>query len=639
MPRKLPVSLWPVRCSDRIRERAELIAIKAEEEAEALKVAALIKAEEEAEALNAAALIKPEPIDETSFDSGLHADGAKLEPTDQLSQGSQAKSGRRSVRTRQERVKHRAHGVANFPRGVSQADRILRQRSSEVKRAIAEAVARSHYLGAKKAATVAAAKAALKCHREATRARSRSRAPAAENRDWAMSRDANTSSSSLNRDRTDPTQGFLGPDNGELLVATGMLYYSPQDPQWIRALLRGWLYTFFESKDPSLNPLAAVIHGMPRPGEIIHGITFPACLSQPQLYNTDGRGPWGGIRRLWCIPVVDRYTKNISAIVRTDQVACWLRIRVSELLGFLVLAHPLEWMQLQQYLAFRLQMTFILKEVPELRTCFESAVDLEAGVSNNLQQLSARVRLIARNFITMDHEHRKLMTQNLYKLVAHRRRGQRNMLEAHQLSRNLFPWPLVQGYQSPQGFQPPCQFPSFPLPFFTSPPSLSTSPSSRSSSACPSPPSFDPEAPPTAKWWCLSPPFDLIEFQCQVDFLGQIHDRFFERNAQNFALLRGSFGVWDPEVGTNPTVYLDKARILDGVMLQHDQQHYAIAQQSVVRSSLWPACFRKAVVRPADSSLAGVPRPYAGGSDGELDEHVLQARQRDAVDNPAPRST
>ncbi|KAG0082685.1 hypothetical protein BGZ92_011492 [Podila epicladia] len=378
---------------------------------------------------------------------------------------------------------------------------------------------------------------------------------------------------------------------------------------------------------------------MPRPGEIIHGITFLACLEHPQFYNAGGSGPWGGIRRLWSIPVVDRYTRNISAIVRTDQVACWLRIRVSELLGFLALAHPLEWMQLQEYLAFRLQMTFTLKEMPELRTCFESGVELEAGVRNNLQQMPARVRHIACNFIMMDHEHRKLLTRNLYTLVASRRRGQMDTLEAHQRSKNLFSWPPVQIHQPPQGFQQTYKIPSFPPPcIFTSPPSLSTSSSSCPSSACSSPPSSGQEAPATAKWWCLSPPFDQNEFQCQVDFLGQIHDLFFERNAENVALLRGSFGLWDPEVGTDPTVYLDKACILDGVMRQHDQQHHAIAQESAVCSSLWPAFFRRVVVRPADSSLAGVPHPYASGSDGELDKHVLQAREHDAVDNPAPRS-
>ncbi|KAG0334876.1 hypothetical protein BG000_007967 [Podila horticola] len=569
MPRKLPVGLWPVRCSDRIRERAELIAIRAEEGAVALK---------------AAALIKPEPTDATSFDSEFLVDGGKIEPMDQLSQESQAKSDRRSGRkTRRERAKHRAHGVANLPRGVNQADSILKQRSSAVKRAIAEAVSRSHRLGAKKATTVAAAKAVLKCHREARRARSRSRAPVAKNRDSAMSPCANTSSSLLSKIRTDPTQGFLGPDNGELLVVTGMLYFSPRDPQWIRALLRGWFYSFFESKDPSLNPLAAVIHGMPRPGEVIHGVAFPLCLARPHLYDTDGFFHWGGIRRLWSIPVLDQRTGSISAIVRTDQVACWLRIRISELLGFLALAPPLEWMQLQEYLAFRLQMTFTLKEVPELRACFESGVDFEAGVSNNLQQLSARVRHVACNFIKMDHEHRKLLTRNLYTLVANRRRGQLDMLDAHQRFKDLLPWPPVQGYQPSPVYQPSYQFPSFPPPFLsTSPPSLSTSPSSRSSSACPSPPSSDPEASPTAKWWCLSPPFDPTEFQRQVDFLSQIHDQFFERNAQNFALLRGSFGVWDPETGTDPTIYLDKARILDGVMRQYDKQHHAIVQDGLV---------------------------------------------------------
>ncbi|KAG0027959.1 hypothetical protein BGZ82_008694 [Podila clonocystis] len=614
MPRKLPIGLCPVRCSDRIRERAELIAIKAEEEAEAL---------------NAAALIKPEPTDKASFDFEILADVARLEPTDQLAQGSQTKSGRRSGRkSRRERAKHRAHDVSKLPRGVNQAGSILKQRAFEVKRAIAEAVARSHRLGAKKTTTAAATNAALNFHRKAARARTRSRASDAENCDWAIPPGTNTSSSSLSKVRTDPTQGFLGPDNGELLVATAMLHYSPRDPQWIRALLRGWLYSFFESKDPSLNPLAAIIHGMPRPGEIIHGVAFPVCLPRPQLYNTGGSGPWGGIRRLWSIPVVDRYTSSISAIVRTDQVACWLRIRVSELLGFLALAQPLEWMQLQDYLAFRLQMSFTLKEVPELLACFESGVDSETGVSNNLQQLPARVRHIACNFIKIDHEHRKLLTRNLYTLVANRRRGQLVMLEAHQRFKDLVPWPPVQGYQPPQEYQPPFHV-------APSPPSLSTSPSSRTSSDGPSPPPSDPEAPTTAKWWCRYPLFDLTEFQYQVDFLGQMHDQFFERNAQNFALLRGSFGVWDPEMSTDPTVYLDKARILDGVMRQHDQQHHAIAQESAVCSSRWPACFRRVVVRPADSSLASVPRHYAGGNDGEPDERILQARLRDAIDNPS----
>lgn len=209
MPRKLPVGPWPVRCSDRIRERAELIAIRADEEAVALK---------------AAALIKSEPTDATTFDSEFLVNGDTIESIDQLSQEIQAKSGRRSGRkTRRERVKYRAHGVANLPRGVNQADSILKQRSSAMKRAIAEAVSRSHRLGAKKATTVAVSKAVLKCHREARRARSRSRAPVAKNRDSAMSPGANTSSL-LSKIRTDPTQGFLGPDNGELLVVTGMLY-------------------------------------------------------------------------------------------------------------------------------------------------------------------------------------------------------------------------------------------------------------------------------------------------------------------------------------------------------------------------------------------------------------------------------
>lgn len=213
------------------------------------------------------------------------------------------------------------------------------------------------------------------------------------------------------------------------------------------------------------------------------------------------------------------------------------------------------------------------------------------------------------------------------------------MLDAHQRFKDLLPWPPVQGYQPSPVYQPSYHFPSFPPPFLsTSPPSLSTSPSSRSSSACPSPPSSDPEASPTAKWWCLSPPFDPTEFQRQVDFLGQIHDQFFERNAQNFALLRGSFGVWDPETGTDPTIYLDKARILDGVMHQHDKQHHAIAQESAECSSRWPACFRGVAVRPADSSLTGMPRSYAGERNGEVDEVILQARQLDAIDNPTPRS-
>lgn len=220
MPRKLPVSLWPVRSSDRIRERAELIAIKAEEEA------ASIQAKEDEASIQATALIKPESLDlKISFDPEVVVN-VKSDSTDQPHRGSQAKVGRRSGRnTRREMAKQRSRGVTGRPKGVTQADSILKQRSAEVKRAIAEAVVRSYRLGAKRTTTAAVAKATLKCHREATRARSKSCAPVAEIRDWAMPSSASTSSSSssASKARADSTQGFLGPDSGELLFVTGML--------------------------------------------------------------------------------------------------------------------------------------------------------------------------------------------------------------------------------------------------------------------------------------------------------------------------------------------------------------------------------------------------------------------------------
>lgn len=216
MPRKLPISLWPVRSSDRIRERAESIAIKAEGEA------AAIQAEEEA-SIKATALIKPEPFDlKISFNPEVFVD-IKSDSTDQPYRGSQVKVDKRSGRnTRREMAKQRSRGVIGRPKGVTQADSILKQRSAQVKRAIAEAVAQSHRLGAKRATTTAVTKATLKCHREATRARSKSCDPIAENRGWAIPSSASTSSSA-SKPRADSTQGFLGPDSGELLFVTGML--------------------------------------------------------------------------------------------------------------------------------------------------------------------------------------------------------------------------------------------------------------------------------------------------------------------------------------------------------------------------------------------------------------------------------
>ncbi|KFH70651.1 hypothetical protein MVEG_03501 [Podila verticillata NRRL 6337] len=616
MPRKPPVSLWPVRSSDRIRERAELIAIKAEEEA------AAIQAKDDEASIKATALIKPEPFDlKFSFDPEVVVD-VKSDSIDQPHRGSQAKVGKRSGRnTRRERAKQYSRGMTGRPKGVTQADSILKQRSTEVKRAIAEAVARSHRLGARRTTTAAVAKATLKCHREATRARSKSCAPVTENRDWAMPSSASTSSSSssASKARADSTQGFLGPDSGELLFVTGMLKYFPEDPQWIRALLRGWLYSFFANNDPSLNPLAAIIHGMPRPGEIIHGIAIQERLILPGSPHYAGEnGPWGGIRRLWSIPILDPHTKRVLAIVRTDQVACWLRIRISELFGFLALAHPLEWRAMQHYLKLRLHMTFFLKMIPEIRACFQSAADFEAGVVNDLYQLPERDRSIATNLIKMDHDNRRALTVQLYHLVVQRRKHQLGMVQLHQKLDHLLPRP-------PQGYEPPH------APSLLATPALSTSPSSRSSSVGLSP--SETTVPPATKWWCLPQPFNLTIFQHQVELLLKVHDQVAEYGAHNYTQLRGSFGLWDPEMSTDPKIYLDKAHILDRVMLQHDHQHHVGAKVLFVRNGHCSAGFNLNV-RPACSALAKVPRLYAVGNGSEQDEHILQSRQRDALDSP-----
>ncbi|KAF9377773.1 hypothetical protein CPC16_011676 [Podila verticillata] len=571
MPRKPPVSLWPVRSSDRIRERAELIAIKAEEEA------AAIQAKDDEASIKATALIKPEPFDlKFSFDPEVVVD-VKSDSTDQPHRGSQAKVGKRSGRnTRRERAKQYSRGMTGRPKGVTQADSILKQRSTEVKRAIAEAVARSHRLGARRTTTAAVAKATLKlcpCYREP----------------------------------------------GELLFVTGMLKYFPEDPQWIRALLRGWLYSFFANNDPSLNPLAAIIHGMPRPGEIIHGIAIQERLILPGSPHYAGEnGPWGGIRRLWSIPILDPHTKRVLAIVRTDQVACWLRIRISELFGFLALAHPLEWRAMQHYLKLRLHMTFFLKMIPEIRACFQSAADFEAGVVNDLYQLPERDRSIATNLIKMDHDNRRALTVQLYHLVVQRRKHQLGMVQLHQKLDHLLPRP-------PQGYEPPH------APSLLATPALSTSPSSRSSSVGLSP--SETTVPPATKWWCLPQPFNLTVFQHQVELLLKVHDQVAEYGAHNYTQLRGSFSLWDPEMSTDPKIYLDKAHILDRVMLQHDHQHHVGAKVLFVRNGHCSAGFNLNV-RPACSALAKVPRLYAVGNGSEQDEHILQSRQRDALDSP-----
>jgi len=256
--------------------------------------------------------------------------------------------------------------------------------------------------------------------------------------------------------------------------------------------------------------------------------------------------------------------------------------------------------------------------VPGLRACFESAADFEAGVVNDLHQLPERVCSIATNVIKMDHDNRKALTMQLYHLVVQRRQHQLGMVQLHQKLDHLLP-------RSPQGYGSS----HAPPPLAT--PALSTSPSSRSSSVGLSP--SETTVPPKTKWWCLPRAFDLTIFQHRVELLLKVHDQVAEYGAHNYTLLRDSYGLWDPEMSTDPKVYLDKAHILDRVMRQHDHQHHIVAKVLLVRNGHCSADFNLSV-RPACSSLAKVPRPYVVGEGSEQDEHILQSRQRDALDNP-----
>ncbi|KAF9428288.1 hypothetical protein BGZ94_002876 [Podila epigama] len=506
--------------------------------------------------------------------------------------------------SRRELAKYLSRCTLGRPRiGVGrQNDKLQKQRAAEMKQAIAEAIARSHQIDAEQTSetTTTTTTATVAEQGGKKRQRARPRANTTNSRQGGKGKercfedqtdqptfvsDATVNSSSMSvsslscpsssmaslsiaDDTTKESENpfdatkILGHDNGELLFVTGLFKFNAQDPQWIRVLLRGWLYSFFQFQQPSLNPLAATIFAMPRPCEqvvscgVVHRVRI---IVPPHADATDENAPWGGIRRLWSVPVLDPLTKKILAIVRTDQLACWLRIRMSELLGFLTMAHLPEWDALQEYLLFRIKFVMILQGEPEFKSLFQHSIDSENG-SDRPCQVSEKYRRLAAFFLEKDHLQRMQLTTKIHQSVIARRGIHTDLNPLAFLSETQ---DTVQVDESLVGIEAQGEVKAESGLFVGS----SNTGQVQPLEGCMMTTSQ------TSKWWSHRTAFDVAHYQHQFDALCRMQKNHFERNANNWSMLRGSFDLWDPDLTTNPSLYLYMARTLDMVMQAHDENH------------------------------------------------------------------